>query len=64
MHELQVENRRLLAAQASAIEGIITGAPEMVAVCRMVEKVAATDATVLLLGEVGHGQGTAGTCAA
>ena len=51
IHELQVENRRLLAAQAGAIGGIITGAPEMLEICRMVEKVASTDATVLLLGE-------------
>ena len=38
MHELQLENRRLLAAQAGAIGGIITGAPEMLELCRMVEK--------------------------
>ena len=56
MHELQLENRRLLASQASAIGGVITGAPEMIAVCRMVEKVGSTDATVLLLGESGTGK--------
>ena len=56
MHELQLENRRLLATRAGAIGGLITGAPEMVEVCRMVEKVAATDATVLLLGESGTGK--------
>ena len=56
MHELQLENRRLLAAQAGAIGGIITGAPEMLELCRMVEKVSSTDATVLLLGESGTGK--------
>jgi two-component system NtrC family response regulator len=56
MHDLQVENRRLLSARAEPHAGIISGAPEMLAVCRMVEKVAATTATVLLLGESGTGK--------
>ena len=56
MHDLQVENRRLLAAQSSAVGGIITGSPEMLEVCRMIEKVASTDATVMLLGESGTGK--------
>jgi two-component system NtrC family response regulator len=56
MHDLQVENRRLLAERAEGAGGIISGAPEMLAVCHMVEKVAATDATVLLLGESGTGK--------
>ena len=56
MHDLQVENRRLLAARTSAVGGIITGAPEMLQVCRMIEKVASTDATVMLLGESGTGK--------
>ena len=56
MHDLQAENRRLLKAHAGPADGILTGAPEMLSVCRMVEKVAATDATVLLLGESGTGK--------
>jgi two-component system NtrC family response regulator len=56
MHDLQLENRRLLAAQASALGGILSGAPEMLDVCRMVERVASTDATVMLLGESGTGK--------
>jgi two-component system NtrC family response regulator len=56
MHDLQAENRRLLATRVSGVGGIITGAPEMTAVCRMIEKVASTDATVLLLGESGTGK--------
>jgi two-component system NtrC family response regulator len=56
MHELQLENRRLLDERAGAAGGIVTGAPEMLAVCRTIEKVARTDATVLLLGESGTGK--------
>ena len=56
MHELQTENRRLLASRTDGQGGIISGAPSMLAVCRMIEKVAATTATVLLLGESGTGK--------
>ena len=37
MHDLQVENRKLLAARATGVGGIISGAPEMLAVCRIVK---------------------------
>ncbi|HET9046237.1 MAG TPA: response regulator, partial [Casimicrobiaceae bacterium] len=51
VHELQEENRRLqLATQSPAMAGIITRDPEMQRVCRTVEKVAPTSATVLILG--------------
>ena len=56
MHELQTENRRLLAERTGATNGIVTGSPEMLAVCRMVEKVGSTDATILLLGDSGTGK--------
>ena len=56
MHDLQAENQRLLSARPDAAGGIITGAPEMLAVWRMIEKVGVTDATVLLLGESGTGK--------
>jgi two-component system, NtrC family, response regulator len=56
MHDLQVENRRLLGARSEEASGIITAAPEMLAVCRMIGKVAATGAAVLLLGESGTGK--------
>lgn len=56
MHDLQMENRQLLAAQADQSRGIITASPEMLEVCRMVEKVGATTAAVLLLGESGTGK--------
>ena len=57
MAELQAENKRLQAVQPSdALGGLITRDPEMLRVCRMIEKVAPSDATVLLLGESGTGK--------
>jgi len=57
LHDLQEENRRLLAAQEnSPLAGMITGDPEMLKICRTVEKVANTTATVMLLGESGTGK--------
>ena len=57
VHELQEENTRLHAArEAPAMSGIITRDPAMLRVCRTIEKVAPTSATVLLLGESGTGK--------
>jgi two-component system NtrC family response regulator len=57
LHDLQAENRRLQSApDADATGGLITRAPEMQRVCKTVERVATTDATVLLLGESGTGK--------
>jgi two-component system NtrC family response regulator len=57
VHELQEENARLQASQeAPAMSGIVTRDPEMLRVCRTVEKVAPTSATVLFLGESGTGK--------
>ena len=57
VHELQEENARLLAAhEAPAMSGIVTRDPEMLRVCRTIEKVAPTSATVLILGESGTGK--------
>ena len=57
MHELQAENKRLQAWQASdAIAGLITRDPQMLRVCRTIEKVANTNASVMLLGESGTGK--------
>lgn len=56
--ELERENRRL-ADRAIAAQGmakILTGAPEMHKVMRTVERVATTDASVLLLGASGTGK--------
>ena len=57
LYELEEENRRLSSKQANAsLEGVITGSEVMLQVCRKVEKVAPTDATVLVLGESGTGK--------
>jgi two-component system NtrC family response regulator len=57
LYELEEENRRLaLRRENSPLAGIVATSPEMLQVCRMVEKVAPTDATVLLLGESGTGK--------
>jgi two-component system NtrC family response regulator len=57
LHELQEENRRLAAAQQpSAMAGLITRDPELLRLCRTIEKLAQTNATVLVLGESGTGK--------
>ncbi len=55
--ELQAENRRLQALHLTdTMDGLTTRDPEMLRVARMVERVARSDATVLLLGESGTGK--------
>ncbi|MCZ6810037.1 MAG: PEP-CTERM-box response regulator transcription factor [Proteobacteria bacterium] len=55
--ELEAENRRLQSqAVASPLDGIVAASEGMLAVCRMIEKVAPTDVTTLLLGESGTGK--------
>lgn len=57
MFELQKENRRLREMyQPDALAGLVTRDPEMLRVCRTIEKVANTTATVMLLGESGTGK--------
>ncbi|MEO6748791.1 MAG: PEP-CTERM-box response regulator transcription factor [Casimicrobiaceae bacterium] len=57
LHELQFENRRLQSVRRpDAFAGLITRDPEMLRICRTVEKVASANATVLLLGESGTGK--------
>ena len=55
--ELENENRRLQnEASASPLDGIVASSQGMVQVCRMIEKVAPTNVTTLLLGESGTGK--------
>ncbi len=57
MYELEAENRRLQhQVNESPLDGIIAASEGMLAVCRMIEKVAPTDVTTLLLGESGTGK--------
>ncbi len=57
LFELQSENRRLQALhQPDALSGLMTRDPEMLRICRTIEKVASSNATVMLLGESGTGK--------
>ena len=55
--ELETENRKLQeSGLKSPLQGIIASSPEMLKVCRTVEKVAPSDITTLLLGASGTGK--------
>lgn len=57
LSELQSENRRLQSMhQPDALMGLLTRDPEMLRICRTIEKVASSNATVMLLGESGTGK--------
>jgi len=57
LHRLQEENRKLQSRSvASALHGIISNDPGMQRITRTIEKLAPSDATVLLLGESGTGK--------
>ncbi len=58
--DLEAENRRLAESIAEArgnvLGGIVTGAPEMLKVARMIERVASAQVSVMLLGASGTGK--------
>ncbi len=58
--DLEAENRRLAeSAQGNSgdvLGGIVTGAPEMIKVARMIERVASAQVSVMLLGASGTGK--------
>ncbi len=57
LYDLQQENKRLQSLQhPTALGGLITRDAGMQRICRTIEKVAQTSATVLLLGESGTGK--------
>lgn len=56
LHELEEQNRKLRMQSGAALDGIITNSESMLKVCRLVEKVGPTGATILLLGETGTGK--------
>ncbi|MTV36431.1 PEP-CTERM-box response regulator transcription factor [Duganella radicis] len=57
LHAMQQENRRMLQIQSdSPLAGIISRDPVMLKLCRVVEKVAPSSATAMLLGDSGSGK--------
>lgn len=57
LNELESEHRRLVQTQLhSPLDGVIASSPEMMKICRVIEKVAPTSATTMLLGESGTGK--------
>ena len=56
VHALEAENRRLEASVQSPLDGLIASSPEMLKVCRTIEKLAPTDVSTLILGESGTGK--------
>ncbi|MCG8611041.1 MAG: PEP-CTERM-box response regulator transcription factor [Pseudomonadales bacterium] len=55
--ELERENKEFSESQpASRLKGIIASSPEMLAICKTVEKIAPADVTTLILGETGTGK--------
>lgn len=57
LHTMQQENRRMLQIQSdSPLAGIISRDPGMLKVCRSVERVAPSSASVMLLGDSGSGK--------
>ncbi len=57
VHELEAENLRLQArTNDERFEGVVASSPQMLNICRSIEKVAPSSATILLLGESGTGK--------
>ena len=57
LYEIEQENARLQASSdGTVLEGLIASSPEMLKVCRTVEKLAPTDVSTLMLGESGTGK--------
>ena len=56
IYELEQDNRRLAGDPSLVLEGVIAASEPMLKVCRLVQKLAPTQATVLLLGESGTGK--------
>ncbi|MES9970502.1 MAG: PEP-CTERM-box response regulator transcription factor [Candidatus Thiodiazotropha sp.] len=57
VYGLEDENRKLHSIQRnSPLDGVIANSPEMLEICRVIEKISPTDITALLLGESGTGK--------
>lgn len=56
IYQLEEQNRRLQEQRMSPLSGVIASDPQMLRVCRTIEKVAPTNVTCTLLGESGTGK--------
>jgi two-component system NtrC family response regulator len=57
LHAIECENRALLEQhKSSPLDGVITSSPAMLKVCELVEKIAPSDLSALILGESGTGK--------
>ena len=57
LYELEKENNELNRyQQSSTLKGLIANSPQMLKICRTVEKIAPADVTTLILGETGTGK--------
>lgn len=56
LSKLEADNRNLFKQQTDSFHGIVATSPEMMQVCQHIEKVAPTDAGVMLVGESGTGK--------
>lgn len=57
LYELEEENRRLAEqGSTSPLDGIVGASQQMLAACRMIEKIGPSEATTLILGESGTGK--------
>ena len=56
IYELEDNNRRISLVQQAPLEGLITNDPQMLKICRQLEKISPTTVTCTLLGESGTGK--------
>jgi len=54
--ELERENEELQQPSATSIKGIVAASPQMLDICRTLEKIAPADVTTLITGETGTGK--------
>ena len=56
IYELEDYNRRITVSQQEPLEGLLTNDPQMLKICRQLEKISPTTVTCTLLGESGTGK--------